>query len=34
MENVGLTGTSFPETDFNIVGLLIYYIGKLFTGGL
>ena len=34
MENVGLTGTSFPETDFNIVGLLIYYIGNLFTGGL
>lgn len=34
MENVGLTGISFPETDFNIVGLLIYYIGKLFTGGL
>lgn len=27
MENIGLTGTSFPETDFNIVGLLIYYIG-------
>ena len=26
MENIGLTGTSFPETDFNIVGLLIYYI--------
>lgn len=28
MENIGLTGTSFPETDFNIVGLLIYYIGQ------
>lgn len=28
MENIGLTGTSFPETDFNIVGLLIYYIGN------
>ncbi|WP_171379241.1 PTS ascorbate transporter subunit IIC [Enterococcus cecorum] len=27
MENIGLTGTSFPETDLNIVGLLIYYIG-------
>ena len=27
MENIGLTGTSFPETDFNIGGLLIYYIG-------
>lgn len=34
MENVGLTGTSFPETDFNIVGLIIYYLGKLFTGSL
>ena len=34
MENVGLIGTSFPETDFNIVGLIIYYLGKLFTGGL
>lgn len=29
MENIGLTGTSFPETDFNIVGLLVYYIGQL-----
>lgn len=29
MENIGLTGTSFPETDFNIVGLLVYYIGNL-----
>ncbi|MHC5246845.1 PTS ascorbate transporter subunit IIC [Enterococcus sp. LJL90] len=28
MENIGLTGTSFPETDFNIVGLLVYYIGQ------
>ncbi|MDN6664333.1 MAG: PTS transporter subunit IIC [Tetragenococcus koreensis] len=28
MENIGMTGTSFPETDFNIVGLLIYYIGQ------
>ncbi|WCG06104.1 PTS transporter subunit IIC (plasmid) [Vagococcus lutrae] len=28
MENIGLVGTSFPETDFNIVGLLIYYIGR------
>jgi len=30
MSNIGLTGTAFPETDFNIVGLLIYYVGKLF----
>jgi len=30
MSNIGLTGTAFPETDFNVVGLLIYYIGKLF----
>ncbi|MCM3569368.1 PTS ascorbate transporter subunit IIC [Neobacillus mesonae] len=29
MENIGLKGTAFPETDFNIVGLLVYYIGKL-----
>lgn len=29
MENVGLTGTSFPETDFNFVGIIIYGIGKL-----
>lgn len=30
MENIGLLGTAFPETDFNFVGLIIYYIGKLF----
>lgn len=30
MENIGLTGTSFPETDFNIIGLIIYYLGQLF----
>lgn len=29
MANIGLRGTSFPETDFNIIGLLIYYIGQL-----
>ncbi|NYE08990.1 ascorbate-specific PTS system EIIC-type component UlaA [Bacillus niacini] len=28
MANLGLEGTAFPETDFNIVGLLVYYIGK------
>lgn len=32
MENIGLTGTSFPETDFNIVGLLIYHIGNIMKG--
>lgn len=30
MEKIGLLGTSFPETDFNFVGLIIYYLGKLF----
>ncbi len=30
MESVGLVGTGFPETDFNFIGLIIYYIGKLF----
>ena len=29
MENLGLLGTSFPETDFNIMGLGLYGIGKL-----
>lgn len=29
MESIGLLGTAFPETDFNFVGLIIYYIGKL-----
>lgn len=32
MENIGLTGTSFPETDFNVVGLLIYYVGEFIKG--
>lgn len=31
MADIGLRGTAFPETDFNVVGLLIYYIGRLFT---
>ncbi len=31
MADIGLSGTAFPETDFNVVGLLIYYIGRLFT---
>lgn len=30
MESIGLAGSSFPEPDFVVVGLLIYYIGKLF----
>ncbi len=29
MESVGLSGTSFPETDFVAVGLVVYYIGKM-----
>ncbi|MEK4298193.1 PTS ascorbate transporter subunit IIC [Oceanobacillus sp. FSL W8-0428] len=32
MANIGLVGTAFPETDFTIVGLLVYYIGKLILG--
>ncbi len=31
MADIGLRGTAFPETDFNAVGLIIYYIGRLFT---
>lgn len=30
MADIGLTGSAFPETDFSIVGLLIYYIGNFF----
>ncbi|WP_218676172.1 PTS ascorbate transporter subunit IIC [Citrobacter braakii] len=29
MESVGLSGTSFPETDFVAFGLVVYYIGKM-----
>lgn len=29
MESIGLVGTGFPETDFNFLGLIIYYLGKL-----
>lgn len=29
MESVGLSGTSFPETDFVALGLIVYYIGKM-----
>lgn len=30
MQSVGLSGTAFPETDFNALGLVIYNLGKLF----
>lgn len=30
MESVGLVGTGFPESDFNFLGLIIFYLGKLF----
>lgn len=30
MSGIGLTGTSFPEMDFVIVGLIVYFIAKLF----
>lgn len=29
MESVGLSGTSFPETDFVVLGLIVYHIGKM-----
>ncbi len=29
MESVGLSGTSFPETDFVVLGLVVYYVGKM-----
>jgi PTS system ascorbate-specific IIC component len=29
-EQMGLHGTAFPETDFNAVGIPLYYILKLF----
>lgn len=32
LADVGLTGTAFPEPDFNFMGMIIYYIGKLFSG--
>ncbi|ASN04302.1 PTS ascorbate transporter subunit IIC [Virgibacillus necropolis] len=32
MSDIGLSGTAFPETDFTIVGILVYYIGKLILG--
>ncbi|MEY8292807.1 PTS ascorbate transporter subunit IIC [Carnobacteriaceae bacterium 52-44] len=32
MADIGLTGSAFPETDFTIVGLLIYYIGNFLSG--
>ena len=27
MESVGLSGTSFPETDFNLIGIIFNFIG-------
>ncbi|MDO7976565.1 PTS ascorbate transporter subunit IIC [Oceanotoga teriensis] len=30
MGKIGLSGTTFPETDFVAVGLVVYYLGKLF----
>ena len=30
MELIGLSGTTFPETDFVALGLVIYYLGKMF----
>ncbi|AXY24995.1 PTS ascorbate transporter subunit IIC [Suicoccus acidiformans] len=30
MANIGLTGTSFPEMDFVIVGLIVYFVAKFF----
>ncbi len=30
MESIGLTGTAFPETDFNFLGIILFNIGKLF----
>lgn len=29
METVGLSGTCFPETDFNLIGLVFFGIGKI-----
>ena len=29
LTSVGLSGTSFPETDFNLIGIIINFIGKL-----
>ncbi|MBS6952325.1 MAG: PTS transporter subunit IIC [Enterocloster asparagiformis] len=28
MQSVGLSGTSFPETDFNLIGIFFNFIGK------
>ena len=30
MEVIGLSGTTFPETDFVALGLVIYYLGRMF----
>ena len=29
MQSVGLSGTSFPETDFNLIGIIFNFIGKI-----
>ncbi len=29
MESVGLSGTSFPETDFNLIGVIFNFIGTI-----
>ena len=29
MKSVGLSGSSFPETDFNLIGIIFNFIGKL-----
>ena len=29
MQGVGLSGTSFPETDFNLIGIVFNFIGKI-----
>lgn len=29
MEEMGLAGTGFPETDFNLIGYILYWIAKL-----
>ena len=30
MSSIGLPGSSFPEPDFVLIGMLIYYVGKMF----
>ena len=28
LTSVGLSGSSFPETDFNLIGIIFNFIGK------